>query len=211
MEFFKSWRFSKSQLPSWYGSLIIPKARRSREYISQIESFIEFKMTPSESINMEIPCMWLPNTALWKECKSTTRRNDRIITQKSQILDLSKFRVELLCKKVKFVDIKYDIKIIMKSKLSKSRRLNSSIISNSSSTSSKQVKLRTIMKGRGSQQSFVDKESIQPSRNSSRINDENHERLSTSLNFNIHIPSRLSHTPNQPTNRNNQYEDTQNC
>lgn len=171
MEFFKSWRLSELRMPSWYGSLVIPKARIYKEYISQIESFIEFKMTPSECINMEISFMWLPNTALWKECKSTTRRNDKIRSQKSQILDISKFRVELLCRKVKFVDIKYDIKIIMNSKLGKSRRLNSSIISNSSSTSSKQVKLRTIMKGRGSQQSFVDKESIQPSRNSSRIND----------------------------------------
>lgn len=170
MELFKSWRFSKSRMPSWYGKLIIPKVRISREYISQIESFIEFKMIQLESINMEISCMWLPDTALWKECKSTTRSNHKIRAQKSLILDISKFGVELLCKKVKFVDIKYDIKIIMNSKLSKSRRLNSSIISDSSSTSSKQVKLRTIMKGRGSQQSFVDKESIQPSRNSSRIN-----------------------------------------
>jgi hypothetical protein len=51
----------------------------------------------------------------------------------------------------------------MNTKFMNSRRLSASAISNSDSSSSKQVKLRTILKGRGSQQSLIDDEIKQQS------------------------------------------------
>lgn len=48
------------------------------------------------------------------------------------------------------------VKIIMKAKFTNSSRFRSSSISDVSRTSSQHIKLRTIMKGRGSQQSFID-------------------------------------------------------
>ena len=48
------------------------------------------------------------------------------------------------------------VKIIMKAKFTNSSRFRTSSISDVSSTSSQHIKLRTVMKGRGSQQGYID-------------------------------------------------------
>lgn len=102
------------------------------------------------------------------------------------------------------------IKIIMSS----SRVGNmfaTSAVSSGSMNSSKAVKLRTIMKGRGSQQGLIDTDPKDRSLSTNKL-DDNDDKLSVSLNLNARSRLSQSHHQSQSLSRSSMRGlDTQNC